>query len=393
MDVLVQFVPHDFLHRGEKLFVGFANVLRLEFHLGLSAAVHQFLLGLAHSLDSFVTGENSVNHRVFGHFVGTAFHHADGIFGTGDHQVQIGAGHLFVGGHHDVLSIDHSHAYGGNLLFEGQFGKTDREGCCGHAEHIRCELAVSRKNLHDHLDFAREVLGEHRANRAVDDTGRKSFLVAGASGFALVVAAREATSSVGLFAIFDSQREEVTFFLFAVADRREHECVAHLGDSSSACLLCDTARFKRDDTAVRKRNGHFLGVEHLAVFLMVCVNRHRFSPVRRLSAETEFLDEGTGSDDVVSRVVLEKVLALGDHGRKTAEGVEILLVSLDMFRQVLDLFRQNRNLDTDITRILFVCAKLGSEFCSLFFSDSSHYSHSFFCFVVSLHVFVRVSLL
>ena len=373
--------------------MSFANVLRLEFHLRLGTAVHQFLLGLAHSLDSFVTGENCVDHRVFGHFVGTAFHHADGIFGTGDHQVQIGAGHLFVGGHHDVLSIDHSHAYGGNLLFEGQFGKTDREGCCGHAEHIRCELAVSRKNLHDHLDFASEVLGEHRANRAVDDTGRKRFFVAGASGFTLVVATREATSSVGLFAIFHSEGEEITFFFFTVADSGKHECIAHLGDCSSASLLGNTARLKRDDAAVRERNRHFLRVEHLAVFLMVCVNRHRLSPVRRLAAETEFLDESTLSENVLLTVVLEEVAALGNHGRQTTEGVEILLVALDVFRQILDLFREDCDLDADVTGVLFVCTKLGGEFCSFFFSDSSHYSHSFFLIVVSLHVFVRVSLL
>ena len=186
--------------------------------------------------------ESSVPATTRSHFVGTAFHHADGIFGTGDHQVQIGAGHLFVGGHHDVLTIDHGHAHGGNLLFEGQFGKTDGEGCCGHAQHIRSELAVSRKNLHDHLDFAGEVLGEHGANRAVNDTGRKSFFVAGSTGFALVVATRQATSSVGLFAVFDGQREEVTFLLFAVANGRKHEGVTHLGDSSTTCLLCNTAR-------------------------------------------------------------------------------------------------------------------------------------------------------
>ncbi len=378
VDVLVQFVPHDFLHRGEKLFVGFANVLRLEFHLRLSAAVHQFLLGLAHELDGFVTGENCVDHRVFGHFVGTAFHHADGIFGTGDHQVQIGAGHLFVGGHHDVLTIDNGHAHGGNLLFEGQFRKTDGEGCCRHAEHIRCKLAVSRKNLHNHLDFAREVLGEHRANRAVDDTGRESFLVGGATGFALVVAAREATGSVGLFAVFDGQREEIAFLLFAVADSREHERVAHLGDCGTACLLGNTARFERDDAAVRERNRHFLRVEHLAVFLMVCVNRHRLSPVRRLAAETEFLDESTLSENVLLTVVLEEVAALGNHGRQTTEGVEVLLVALDVFRQILDLFREDCDLDADVTGVLFVCTKLGGEFCSFFLSDSSHYSHSFF---------------
>ena len=378
VDVLVQFVPHDFLHRGEKLFVGFANVLRLEFHLRLSAAVHQFLLGLAHELDGFVTGENCVDHRVFGHFVGTAFHHADGIFGTGDHQVQIGAGHLFVGGHHDVLTIDHGHAYGGNLLFEGQFRKTDRKGCCRHAEHVRCKLAVSRQNLHDHLDFAREVLGEHRANRAVNNTCRKRFFVRGTTGFALAVAAREATSGVSLFAVFHSEGEEVTFFFFAVADGREHESVAHLGDGCSASLLGDTARFERDDTTVRKRYRHFLGVQHLAVFLMVCVNRHKFLQLEELAAQTEFLDQGTLGDNVLFAVVLEEVLALRNHHGQTAQGVEVLLVGLCMFGEVLDLLGEESDLNADVTGVLFVCSELSGDFCSLFFSDSSHYSHSFF---------------
>ena len=378
MDVLVQFVPHDFLHRGEKLFVGFANVLGLEFHLRLSAAVHQFLLGLAHELDGFVTGENCVDHRVFGHFVGTAFHHADRIFGTGDHQVQIGAGHLFVGGHHDVLAIDNGHAYGGNLLFEGQFGKTDGEGCCGHAQHIRCKLAVSRKNLHDYLDFAGEVLGEHRANRAVDDTGGKSFLVGGSTGFALVVAARQATGSVGLFAVFDGEGEEIAFLLFAVANGRKHEGVAHLGDGSTTCLLCNTARFKRNDATVGECHGHFLGVQHLAVLLMICINRHRLSPVRRLAAETEFLDESTSGDNVLFAVVLEEVLALCDHHGEPAQGVEVLLVGLDVLGQVLDLFGEDSDLHADVSGILFVGAELGGELCSFFLSDSSHYSHSFF---------------
>ena len=53
--------------------------------------------------------------------------------------------------------------------------------------------------------------------------------------------------------------------------------------------------------------------------------------------------------------------------------MEVLLVGLDVFGEVLDLFREDSNLDADVTGVLFVSTKLSGEFCSLFFCDSSHF--------------------
>ena len=61
--------------------------------------------------------------------------------------------------------------------------------------------------------------------------------------------------------------------------------------------------------------------------------------------------------------------------------MEVLLVGLDVFGEVLDLFREDSDLNADVTGVLFVSTKLSGEFCSLFFSDR---------LFVSLHVFVRV---
>ena len=87
VDVLVQFVPDNFLDCSDELVMFFTDKLRLEFHLRLGAAFNELLLGLAHFLNHFVTGEDSANHRVFGHFVSTTFDHAHGVFRTGDHEV------------------------------------------------------------------------------------------------------------------------------------------------------------------------------------------------------------------------------------------------------------------------------------------------------------------
>ena len=123
--------------------------------------------------------------------------------------------------------------------------------------------------VNDDLDLTCEVFREHRTNRTVDDTSRKNFFIARTTRFALAIATRQASGSIRLFAIFNCQREEVTILFFTVANGRKDKRVPHLGDSRTTCLLCDTASFKRNNTAIRKVYRHFLRVEHLAVFSLI----------------------------------------------------------------------------------------------------------------------------
>ena len=67
--------------------------------------------------------------------------------------------------------------------------------------------------------------------------------------------------------------------------------------------------------------------------------------LRRLAAQAE-----AGNDLCVARVVLlleivEQATALADHDQQAATGMEILLVALQVFRQILDPLGEDRDLD------------------------------------------------
>ena len=64
-----------------------------------------------------------------------------------------------------------------------------------------------------------------------------------------------------------------------------------------------------------------------------------------LAAQAETLDQLLVAADVLALQVVEQAAALTDHDQETTTAVEVLLVGLEVFGQVADALRQDRDLD------------------------------------------------
>ena len=86
------------------------------------------------------------------------------------------------------------------------------------ASDVAVDFRVHRHHGGDDLDFVLEVLGEQRADRAIDQARDQRFLL-GLATFALEEAARDAAAGVELFLVVDGEREEILPFARALARR------------------------------------------------------------------------------------------------------------------------------------------------------------------------------
>ena len=139
------------------------------FALGLVDLFHQFKLGLALNLDGFVGGFQCAEHLLLAHFLTFAFHHADVLHGGGHHQFEAGFLHLGEGRVDDVFVANEGHAHFRNRAMEGDVGHADGgrggQGC----KSIGSLFLVIRQevDLHDGLGVV--IVGEQRAQGAVDE--------------------------------------------------------------------------------------------------------------------------------------------------------------------------------------------------------------------------------
>src|SRR6266702_6880119 len=107
---------------------------------------------------------------------------------------------------------------------ERHAGQRQRRGGGHHRQHVGIVFHVVRQRRDDHLGLVAPAVDEQRADRAVDQAGDQRFLF-GRPSFALEVAARNASRSVGLFLIIDGQRQEVD--ALARRLRRDHGSEHH----------------------------------------------------------------------------------------------------------------------------------------------------------------------
>ena len=180
------------------------------FAFGLVDLFHQLDLGLALYLDGFVCGFQSAKHLGFRHFFAFAFHHADVLHGGGHHQFEAGVFHLCEGRVDDIFVADEGHAHFRNRAVEGDVGHADGgrggQGC----KRVGRGLFVVREQVHLHDGLGVIVVGEQRAQGAVDEAGDKHFVVGGL-GLAFEETARELARGVVFFPIVDRQGEEIGF--------------------------------------------------------------------------------------------------------------------------------------------------------------------------------------
>jgi len=78
-----------------------------------------------------------------------------------------------------------------------------------------------------------------------------------------------------------------------------------------------------------------------------------------LPPETERLEKFLVALVIGAIEVLEKLAALGDHDDQSATGVMVLLVKLEMLREVEDLLGQTCDLHVGAPRVLLVKGEFG----------------------------------
>ncbi len=105
----------------------------------------------------------------------------------------------------------------------------------------------SETTVRDHPDLVEEVLGEQRADRAVDQARGQCFFF-GRLAFTLEEAAGDATGSVGLLDVVDRQREEILVRIGLLAAHRgdQHHGVAHRYHHGAVGLAGHLSGFQRD---------------------------------------------------------------------------------------------------------------------------------------------------
>jgi hypothetical protein len=85
-----------------------------------------------------------------------------------------------------------------------------------------------------------------------------------------------------------------------------------------------------------------------------------------LFAQTQFLNNLTITVDVFLAQIVQEIPAMSDHFQKTTTGMMVFLVHTQMFIQIVDLVRQDRDLHFGRTRIIFMDFKLIDQFLLLF---------------------------
>ena len=88
-----------------------------------------------------------------------------------------------------------------------------------------------------------------------------------------------------------------------------------------------------------------------------------WAPQVLLLANAEFLDYVLVALGIVALEVVEQATSLADHHQETAAGGVILLVRLEMVRQLTDSLAEHRNLDLGAAGVVIVGAEPGNDVC------------------------------
>ena len=98
-----------------------------------------------------------------------------------------------------------------------------------------------------------------------------------------------------------------------------------------------------------------------------------------LLSQTQALDEGTVTCDILALQVCEKIASVTDHAQKTSVAVVVLLVSLQMLGKSVDAIGKNRNLNLRRTGVALVGLVLFDDLLLNFLRQ--HFLFTFLLFV------------
>ncbi|MCY1535457.1 hypothetical protein D9M68_708640 [compost metagenome] len=228
---------------------------------------------------------HGAQHDLFRQLVGFGFHHQHGGLGAGDHEVQLAVFELRLAGVEHVLAIDVTHAGSADRTVERD--AADRQGCRGgdHGGDVGLHFGVQAHDVHDHLNFVVEALGEQGADRAVDQAAGQRLEFARAA-FTLEETAGDLAGGVRLLGVVHRQGEEVLAGLgFGLGDHGgEHHGVVNVDQHGAGGLTRDFAGFHGDRVGAPLEGlGDF--VEHAHGSLLWTTHESRGGRACRQSAQ------------------------------------------------------------------------------------------------------------
>ena len=198
-----------------------------------------------------------------GHLVGARLDHEDGLLGAGDDEVEVAAalGQVGLARVDDEVAVDLADAHRADGRRQRDRRDHQRRGGAVHREDVVGVDVVHRERDADQLRLVAPVLGEQRAQRAVDHARGERRLGARA---ALALEERAGDLARGVHALLDVDREGQEVRVAEVAHGRgaEDHGVALTDDDGAACLLGELARLEGDLGAGDvDRNGlHGIGI-------------------------------------------------------------------------------------------------------------------------------------
>ena len=178
------------------------------FHLGLADFSNDFFLEFNQLLDYAMAKPNSVQHGFFGYFLRTCFNHQDSILGAGNSQIQLRNCCLSNSRVDDEFAINQAYTHTGDRTFKGNIRNRQCTGCTDHSRHIGSIVGVNGNSGSNDLYIVVIALGEHGANRTVNQAAGQNSLLAGTT-FTFNKTTGDLTHSVHLFFKINSQREKV----------------------------------------------------------------------------------------------------------------------------------------------------------------------------------------
>ena len=201
-------------------------------------------------LDFFMGEHDGVQDLFFRDFVSAAFNHEDGVFCTGNDDIHVALFTLGDGRVDDELAIDAADADTGNRAGKGDMGHAQRYGCADHSGDFRSVVMVYAEIISHDVDVMTVCLREERADRTVDEAGKKGCRFR-RFAFAFDEAAGNLADGVHLFFVIDSEREKVSVFtrFLRARSRDENGRVAITDQCGTAGLFSQFADFNHQRAA------------------------------------------------------------------------------------------------------------------------------------------------
>ena len=233
-----------------RLFTSAGSALATNSRFGLPTAARSFSDELEDRLRGALREHERLDDVVLAGLGGAAFDHHDGVFGTGDHQVDVSFFLLLERGVGDELAFESDDTHADDRAVPRDVGDVQRRAGAGEGEHVGGVDLVGREHGRDDLRVALEAFGEQRTKGAVHEATDQDFVVAQAP-FALEEAARDLARGERLLDVLTGHGEEVETGPLIGRDRGdENDALAVRNEDRAVRLLGETTRLEGQRTTV-----------------------------------------------------------------------------------------------------------------------------------------------